>query len=147
MGVMKRFDEQSFAANDTAAINAVLKHLLKQGSWARKNDELYQPDILLYNTGFQVLSYIEVEIKHNWKEGTEFPFDTVNLPERKGKYRRKKKDIEYWILRKDLGAAVIIPEHAVVDTRLVEVRNRLIPEGEMFFSIPIDDCNIIRLQK
>lgn len=134
----KRFDQQLFNTHDDPARRAIIQHLHDQGIFARNNEDKYGPDILVLK-GFKVERYIECEIKLGWKEG-EFPFPTVNLPERKGRYTRKKLPIDYWILRSDLQAAVIIPGPLVRKDYLVEVPNRLVSQGELFYQIPIELC-------
>lgn len=148
MGTRKTFSPELYAENDARAIAAVLTHLHELGSFATKNDELYQPDILLFGLGFRKISYIEVEIKYNWNRSGpsgSFPFRTVQLPERKGKYLRKQLPIEFWILRPDLKYAIIIPDTAVTKDRLVEVPNKLVKQGELFYQIPVDECSQLEL--
>lgn len=148
LGLRKRFDPELKQANDGPAVAAVLAYLEEQGvPRAVQNPDLYGPDIVLWR-GLRPTSYIEVEIKRVWREGTEFPWRTLQLPERKGKFRRLGLPIEYWILRADRLQALVIPEAALDDpsSSLVEVPNRLVAGGEYFYQIPVNLCSTIHLE-
>lgn len=146
MGTRKQFDEELFKQNDASAIATVVAHVCADGGFATQNDEKYAPDILVYGTSFRKLSYIETEVKHNWKaDQDQFPFPTVNLPERKGKYLRKALPIEYWILRSDLKMAIILPDFVVSSSKLEEVPNKYIKAGELFYKVPVDQCILVSL--
>ena len=143
MGARKPFDKELFKENNEAAIWKVVEYLTETaGLFATPNDELYAPDIIVFN-GFRKAYYVEVEVKHGWKPGQEsFPFSTVNLPERKGKYLKLRTPIEYWILRSDMGRAIILPDYLVSSSPLVEVPNRLVESGELFYQVPTSECII-----
>ena len=138
-GIKKRFDAELHRENDGPAVRAVLQYLHLQGIWAAQNDDKYGPDIVVYS-GYTPSRYVEVEVKRGWGD-TSFPFDSVHLPERKGKYLRKRLGIEYWILNSSLTRAVIIPDYALDSSLLEEVRNKLVSSGEQFYCIPLDQCN------
>lgn len=143
MGYHKKHSDELYKANDSLARDTVLSYLRGHGHFAMNNSDQFGPDIVLYG-GLKPLSYIEVEIKQAW-QGGKFPFPTIQLPERKGKYLRLGLPIEFWILAAGLEAAVIIPDYVITKDMLVEVPNRYIPEGELFFQVPVDLCIIRRL--
>jgi hypothetical protein len=142
-GSYKQFDKELFDENNDKAIAAVLEHINKLGLYAHVSDDLYGPDVEVFS-GFRKTHYVEVEVKRVWK-GTKFPWDTIQLPERKAKFLRKRLPIEFWILNSTMDHVVIIPDYAVSSSPLVEVQNSLISEGEKFFQIPIDQCIIKEL--
>lgn len=141
--VHKQFDRDLYQENNDRAIGAVLQYIHEQGLHGSLNEDLYGPDIVVYS-GFRKVSYIECEIKRQWN-GDFFPFTTIHLPERKGKYLRLRHPVEFWILNSTLDAAVIIPESSIANGKLVEVPNVLIESGERFYQVPIDECNVIQL--
>jgi hypothetical protein len=143
----KQFDEKLFRENDMRARAAVLVHLWDSGIHAMQNPDKYGPDLVVYGRGFRPISYVECEVKQAWRseQGLSFPFITVQLPERKGKYLRKHLPVEFWILRSDCKAVVIIPESALSSSLLSEVPNRLVSAGERFYQVPISDCTIKEL--
>lgn len=143
-GKYKGFDEGLYKENDSRAVAAVLQYLLDQGLYGRINEEdIYGPDILMYS-GYKKVSYIEAEVKRGW-HGSIFPFSTVQVPERKLKFTRKRLPVEFWILNSDCTSAVIIPDYALTSSPLVEVPNSMISNGEKFFQVPLDQCNVISL--
>lgn len=154
-GKRKQFDRELFRQNDARAVAAVVGYICREGGFATQNPELYEPDIIVYGSGFRKLAYIETEVKHGW-QGTggqgpdglvEFPFPTVNLPERKGQYLSKRLEVEYWILRSDLLAAVVIPGSVLDEKQLAEVSNKYIKEGEVFYQVPLELCNLVDLSE
>jgi len=91
-----------------------------------------------------VLIWIEVEIKHGWKEG-EFPFATIHLPERKEKFCKERLPVIFCILSKDLKRAAIFGKKTVLQAEKVEVPNRLVQSGEMFFDIPLSEVRFVEI--
>lgn len=144
MGAYKKFNDQLYADNDTQACNAVLSYINSMGTYAVRNDDRYGPDIVVY-AGFKPSFYAEAEIKRVWKPGTEFQWGTVQLPERKAKFIGTGFPIEFWILRADLKAALVIPESSIYMERLVEISNVHIASGELFFQIPVGECILVEL--
>lgn len=144
MSKYKAFDQKLFEENDRAARNAVLNYIDSQGLYAMENDDKYGPDLVLYS-GLSPISYIEVEVKRVW-HGPDFPWDSVQLPQRKEKFSKLKMGTEFYILNLTMDHAIIIPDSALSKDLLQEVRNKYIPEGEMFFQVPIDMCNIVKIR-
>lgn len=141
MGVHKNFSVELYKQNDAAGVNRVIAYLLEAGTFALRNDDTYGVDIVVC-VGFKPTYYVEVEIKQAWKSGPGFPFPTVNLPQRKKKFADLPKPVEFWILSKDMEWAIILPDFAIRNDRLEEVKNRLVPNGEMFYKIPVEECII-----
>jgi hypothetical protein len=141
LGQYKKFSAEDYENNNARAVAAVLNYLNSMGLYARENDDRYGVDIIVYGKGYKHIANIEVEIKYNWKSGEDtFPYDTIQLPERKRKFRDIPKSTEFWVLRPDLGAVVIIPDTAVREEYLTEVPNSKIASGELFYKIPLSDC-------
>lgn len=134
----KPFDQQLFNRNDPEARDAVLSHLDSLGLYAKENDDQYGPDIILYR-GLKPLSYIEVEVKRVWT-GEVFPWDSIQLPERKTKFTKLGLPCEFWVLNSTMQHAIIIPDTALSSSFLKEIPNRYVASGEMFYQIPLDIC-------
>lgn len=143
IGRHKKFDKELFEENNHAAIARVLQHVNDLGLFASLNEDIYGPDIVVYS-GFRKVSYVEVERKRVWK-GAEFPWITVQLPERKGKFLKKRLPIEFWLLNESMDHVVIIPDFTLLKERLVEIRNVLVPDGELFYQVPVSECIIKQL--
>lgn len=143
MSTRKPFDRGMFDATDNPAREAIRDYIGRSGLYVRDNPDTYGPDLIVYK-GFKPLSYVEVEVKLVWKpEQYEFPWDTIQLPERKLKFLNLGLPIEFFILRADLEKAVLIPDYVVAKSPVEEVRNKYVKAGELFCRIDIRECQVI----
>ena len=143
----KPFDKALFEQNDYKAREIVKDYIGASGLYVRDNPDIYGPDLIVYK-GFKPLSYVEVEIKKVWKAGQdEFPWKTIQLPERKSKFLNLGLPIEFFILREDMQMAVVIPDYVISSKQLKEVKNKYVAEGEKFFQVDVSDCNIADLRE
>ena len=147
MSKKKQFSSDLHSRNDVPAREAVLTHFRILGLHCRNNPDQYGPDLLYYGTGFRTQKYIEVEIKHSWPaDSPEFPFPTVQVPERKMKFCRGRTPIEFWILRADRKRAMIIPGSVLRSSPSTEVPNKYMSKGEFFRQVPVSHCTQIELE-
>lgn len=100
----------------------------------------YDIDLGAKKKGENIL--IDVEVKINWTRGS-FPFKTVHLPKRKAKFLKHVFPVYFVIFRQDLENFVIICGKILRNT--VVVQNKYMPNGEEFFSVPIDQCDQVLL--
>lgn len=142
MSKYKQFSEELYQANDTQACDVVMGYVASNGLYASRNPDKYGPDILVYH-GFTPEYYIEVEVKRVWKAGTDFPWQSIHLPERKKKFLEAELSIEFWLLREDMEQAIVVPELVVRNSELITVENKLVSKGEQFFDIQLDECILI----
>lgn len=84
---------------------------------------------------------IEVEVKRVWT-GATFPWNTVQLPERKHKYLLQGLPVEYWLLNNDLTSAIVIYGSSLSKYEPVEVPNKYLRKGERFYQIPVNECTL-----
>jgi hypothetical protein len=132
-----------FEATDNPAREVIRDYIGRSGLFVRDNPDTYGPDLIVYK-GFKPISFAEVEIKLVWKpEQNIFPWDTVQLPERKLKFLNLGLPIEFFILRADLERAVLIPDYVVAKSPIEEVRNKYVKVGELFCRINISECQVI----
>lgn len=139
MSTRKPFDRDLYNENNERAIDAVLAELTDEGLYAVRNDDLYGPDIVVYK-GFRPFYYVEVEVKRVWPADSDFPWPTIHLPERKSKFLRLGKPIEFWILRSDLTETLVVPDVIINSNMLHIVPNRLVGDGEQFYVVPVAEC-------
>jgi hypothetical protein len=144
-GKRKKFSTDLFSSYDSPARAAVMEYVSRNGLYIQQNDDKYGPDLVVFK-GFKPHYYIEAEVKRVWKpEQDRFPWSTIQIPERKGKFLKLGKPIEFWVLREDLARAIIIPDFVISNSPLVEVKNKFIKEGELFFRIELVECDIVDL--
>lgn len=87
--------------------------------------------------------YLDAEVRENWKRG-KFPFDTVHVPERKGKFARKG---SYFVsIRKDFKKMLLVPGELLTSDRLVEQPNRYLAGGEQFYAVPIEEVKQVSIK-
>lgn len=140
-GRYKRFSPEDYNLHNAPAISAVLAYLDQEGIWARENDDLYGPDIVVYR-GLRPVSYIEVEMRKAWTGG-EFPrsWNPIHIPERKLHYLKLGLPIEFWVLGEALDQAVVIPDYVIGEFGVLkEFANSRIMSGEMFSHIDLEHC-------
>lgn len=141
----KRFDQKLFEENDAAARHAVTQYLLATSDViVENNPDKYGVDLLV--TGGLQDYAIECEIKRVWK-GADFPWNTVQLPARKQKFSELGIPVEYWILNADLTYAMLIRSDVLQHLTPVEVPNKYVARGEMFYQIPLTSCSLVILEK
>ena len=80
-------------------------------------------------------AYVEVERRGSWKSG-DFYFPTVHVPVR----RYKSGDAWLFIVRCDLGAALVAFFKNLLVSNRVEVSNKFVAAGEEFFDMPNEWC-------
>jgi hypothetical protein len=134
-GAYKKFDKDLYTKFDGPGKQAVEDHLTLSGYDVTVPPENYGAD--LYAVKGQIRIYHEVEVSQAWKE-KEHPFPRGSIPERKIRLARLhiSEPLYFWMLRLDLKRALIFPGFRLRNRFLVEVPNRYIPEGEMFYRIP-----------
>lgn len=145
INMRKPFDKQLFAENDARARAVVTEYITSRHSVTiTPNPDQYGVDLLV--TGGLKDWAIECEIKRVWS-GPNFPWVTIQLPERKAKYRKKGREVEYWILNNELTHAIVIPGQNLDEHIPVEVPNVLVSRGERFYQIPVALCRKVDLSE
>lgn len=80
-------------------------------------------------------AYVEVERRDSWSRG-QFSFKTVHVPER----RWKSGDAWLFVVRRDLQASLVVFFKYLLVSNRIEVPNKLMPSGEVFFDVPVEWC-------
>lgn len=144
----KPFNQKLFDENDAAARDAVSNFLSStEDCKVSPNPDQYSVDLLV--TGGLADYGVEVEVKRVWK-GSHFPWNTVQLPERKRKHMKlvekgKLSRIDYWVLNNELTHAWVIPGELLTRMLPEEVSNKYMRRGEKFFAVPVSLCKLVQL--
>jgi hypothetical protein len=117
-------------------------HINKGSQKARINPERYGPDLILEAEGVE--RFIEVEVKTNWGNDDTFPFPTVNILERKKKFFGQ--GAELWMLNITMNRALIITPEDMKGVEAVEVPNRYMKSGELFYQVPTGQLKMVRME-
>lgn len=145
----KPFDKALFEKNDALARQAVSQFLRAHGIVVRPNPDQYGVDLFEiedFPEGPAPVLGIECEIKRVWS-GATFPWDTIQLPERKAKYRSAALDVDYWLLNSECTHAIVIPGYLLDEHIPVEVPNKYVSKGERFYQIPVAQCRKVDLSE
>lgn len=140
MGVRKKFDKDLYDIYDSVAKEAARDALQKKGYTVCDNIDKYAQDLVAEKDGKMFL--VETEVKNVWK-GPEFPYDTVQLPERKKKFFKER--TLFFIWNAELTHAIVFWSDDVKDLEPVEVPNKYRYKGEYFFQIPVGKNELARL--
>lgn len=132
---MKKFDRELYEENDTQFRHKVVDYLKAEGFNVHSNEDPYGIDLII-ELG------VEIERRPSWR-GPEFPYDTVHIPLRKKKFFLH--NGSYMILNKEADRALSIDVQDIIKNPLVEVPNKYLPEGELFYNIPIEQFTWLNL--
>lgn len=140
MSIRKRFDSNLYSQNDTLARNKV-KELLKDSDFkVVDNVKKTGVDLFVYKDGVHLIN-IECEIKRVWKT-QEFPYESVQIPERKNKYFKLDKPTVFVMFNEDQSAYLAIKGEDLKNSPLKEVPNKYVWKGELFFQVPLDKVTL-----
>ena len=134
IGKHKKFSKKLYSQNDPKSRKIVIEYFKKQGIILRNNENKYGVDLVSEDGKHQY----EVEHRLIW-ETEEFPYDEINVPERKAKFFVDK-CVSYVILSRDYSQLGMIngkelAKH-IKDENLKESSNKYIREGEYFYKVP-----------
>ena len=136
--ITKRFSKSLYEKHDESAKESAerMKEFFGVEEFT-DGDNRYKVDRKGFKGGEHICN-VEVEVKMIWKKGlSDFPYDEINLPGRKKKYLELDKPTSFVIFSKDMQGAVVFTDEVVKDCKMVEVKNKYCPSGEMFFKIPL----------
>jgi len=140
IGKHARFDPESFARSDAAAREATTTLLSGYGYTVQPHPDMYAQDLVAEKGDKHFL--VECEQKSLWS-GDHFPFDSVQLPERKKKFFAERTLFCMW--NKSFTSALLFWSDKIQHLEPVEVPNRRIKKGEYFFQIPMNLVKQVRL--
>ena len=132
-GAYKKFDKDLYKKYDESAKKKTKQFIESMGWKVEDHPDKYAQDLVATKDGKQFLA--ECEVKLVWDQ-PKFPFDTIQLPERKNKFF--KKQTVFFIWNKNLNDAIYFWSNHVKDLIPVEVKNKFVKSGELFYQIPLD---------
>jgi len=126
--VRKEFSSSLYSENDSIAKKKTFELFESNGILLYAPDNQFTVD--LQSDEFNV----ECEIKRLWK-GSSFPFDDIQIPERKKKFAKLDKPTYFIIWNNDLTNYIIIDTISLLNSPIEEVRNKYVNKGELFFKV------------
>lgn len=131
-GAYKKFDKALYKKFDDAAKEKTQQFLESIGCEVSEPENQYIQDLVATKDGKSFR--VECEVKMIWDK-PQFPFSTIQLPERKKKFFKER--TVFFIWNKALDDAIFFWSDHVKALTPVEVKNKYMPEGELFFQIPL----------
>jgi hypothetical protein len=142
MTVKKRFCKELHQTNDTLARAAGKTYWSSVGYEVKDNPDQYGADLIV-NTG-QEEFYSEVEIKRVWS-GPNFAYDTLQIPGRKKKFTELDKPCVFVVFNNEQTHAFACHSDVLKESPLVEVPNKYVYSGEMFYQVPITKLQYVTM--
>lgn len=144
----KNFDQKLFNKFDRPAKEQAIEFLAYYEYEAIENPDCYGPDLIVFKNG-DLIGYAECEVRTVWKN-KEFPFESLSLPFRKKKFLTQASAEEikiiFLVFNSDFSAIAKVKGQAVSDSPVVERSNRLGPENEKFFDIPLSQVDFYQYE-
>jgi len=147
MSMRKMFDRELYEANDKLAKSCVVEEFnkLRKKFEVVENPKKRGVDLLIHRKDKHVFN-IETEIKRVWKT-EEFPYTSVQFPERKKKFSELDKPTIYVMWNSDQSAYLAVTSEDLKNSPTAMVRNRYVPYGEHFFQVPLENVFFNNLNK
>lgn len=147
-GKRKPFSSALHRDHDNKAREKAIAFFKCHGLVAIENPNSKGIDLLVYGEDpHEPDYYVEVEVKNNWAAKA-FQYDTLQIPERKGKYLDMYgKKLLYMIFSKDLTQALIADIVSFKRAKLKEVANKFVYSGEYFYQVPVKDCELVKVEE
>lgn len=145
-GVRKQFSKRLHDGHDAKARDVAKQYWAAEGYVVLDNPNTKGVDLLIVDAKTEeVIGYVEVEVKNNWNS-KKFQYETLQIPERKGKYLELYGDkIRYMVFSKDLTQAFILDKLSFKRAALKEVSNKFVRKGEYFYQVPIKNCDLVEM--
>jgi hypothetical protein len=139
-GIRKKFNQGLYNKADHKAKDVIRSYLQSKGKSLLESEENYFCDI--EEEGGQSW---EVEIKYSWKGEWPTAWKDVRIPYRKKRLLDKVGSdmLTFFVLNSECKKAWEIPGIVVEQANVVEVPNRYVPEGELFYSIEVSDAKLV----
>jgi len=141
MSTYKPFSQDLHDVYDAPARQAVSTWMqMKKGYEVRENPNRYGVDLICFRLGSPV-GALEVEVR-------QLGFDShrsIHVAQRKEKLFQEGLPTLFFALTQDLHRAYYLKADLIKDCPLVEVHNRYVGKGEMFYDVPITMFKIANL--
>ena len=140
--VRKKFSQELYDKADHKAKDLIRSYLQREGHALLGDEEKYACDI----EGKDGQGW-EVEIKYSWKEDWPSSWRDVRIAYRKKKLLERKgaDNLTFYILNSICKEAWEVSGQTVSESEVVEVSNRFVPRGELFYSIPVSKARKISI--
>lgn len=130
----KPFNKAVHDACDPIARDAVIAMIRAKWGWDAKPFDKYKVDLIVENEFMVPIFYAEVEMR-DWED---CPFNTIHVPGRKKKLFDNDMPTTYFVVSKSLKSMWYCKAKDILNSPLVEIKNKAVKEGEYFYDVPIE---------
>jgi Holliday junction resolvase-like predicted endonuclease len=129
--MQKPFDQGLYDAHDARGREAVKAWLKQRGC---RVEDFFQYDVdLIVQKGTRWICFVEVEVR-GWNV---CGYDTIHIALRKKKLLDNEMPTYMFVVGNSLKTAYFCNAKKILSCPVVEVKNRFVSEGEMFFDVPV----------
>lgn len=128
----KAFNKELYQQYDELAKKKTTEHLQSLGCQVVPHPNRYAQDLMAKTEMNKFM--VECEVKIVWKTD-DFPYETVQLPERKSKFFNER--TLFYIWNEATTRAVTFWSDDIKDLTPVEVPNKYVRKGEYSYQIPL----------
>jgi len=142
----KIFSQELHHQYDSYGKRAVKKYFMSRfGIYLLENEDQYAVDMIAYKDG-KKLGYVEVEVRESWNTDS-FPFDSLHIPERKGKLLCNDLKTVLVSVNKNASRAFICKANVILNSPIKERRNKYIESGEKFYLVDPSRIELVNLKE
>ena len=139
----KKFSQELHDQFDSIAREKAKQLFKRYRMTLEDNPDKYGIDLIAYKDG-ELYGYVEVEVREAWT-GEHFKYDTLNIPYRKRKLFLNPQRNCLVAFNSDCTYAFIVDEMTILFSDVQEVKNKHLPEGEMFFKVPVSELKKVKV--
>ena len=136
--IRKKFNPGDYALYDQKAKDKTTEYLQSKGYNVVEHPNRYAQDLIAKSEMNEFM--VECEVKVLW-DTDDFPFPSVQLPERKSKFLNER--TLFFIWNKGLTRAFTFWSDDVKKLTPVEVPNKRVRRGEYFYQIPLNMTEMV----
>ena len=142
----KIFSQELHHQYDSYGKRAVKKYFMSRyGIYLLENEDQYAVDMIAYKDG-KKLGYVEVEVRESWNTDS-FPFDSLHIPERKGKLLCNDLKTVLVSVNKNASRAFICKANVILNSPIKERRNKYVESGERFYLVYPTRIELVNLKE
>jgi len=140
----KKFDKKLHDENDAPAKQAVANWIRSKWDVEVKENTQYEVDLVFLKDD-KVVGYGEVEVRY-W--GSPYcPHPTIHIAKRKEKLLRNDLPTVFFAVNEFLTGAYWCGSKIILESPLVEVKNKYVSDDEYFYDVAIVDFRHAELEK
>lgn len=142
----KSFSQELHNQFDSYGKRAVKKYFMSRfGIYLLENEDRYAVDMIAYKDGTK-LGYVEIEVRESWSADS-FPFDSLHIPERKGKLLCNDLKTVLVSVNKIGSRAFICKADIILNSPMKERRNKYVESGEKFYLVDPSKIRLVNLKE